>query len=31
LLRRGYARIEIPNLRALRQWVDERSELAPVH
>ena len=31
LLRRGYARIEIANLRALRQWVDERSELAPVH
>ncbi len=30
LLRRGYARIEIPNLHALRQWVDARSELAPV-
>jgi CRP-like cAMP-binding protein len=30
LVVRGYARLEIPNVSALRDWVEDRSELAPV-
>lgn len=30
VIARGYGRIEIPDVRALRAWVTERSELSPV-
>lgn len=30
LVHRGYGRIEIPSVSALRAWVDERAELSPV-